>query len=138
MNRIEMNKYREMPETKQAELAAGLYKREDIAIERASDAIDEVPFAGEREAAIRNLDRESNLLRNVRSALARIADKSYGVCLPLRRGDQTQASRCGSMGQILHPLSGSCRPSRIRGQDNRRMIFWILIGRGRTSRPLCF
>jgi len=81
MNRIEMNKYRQMLETKQAELAAGLYKREDIAIERASDAIDEVQFAGEREAAIRNLDRESNLLRNVRSALARVADKSYGACL---------------------------------------------------------
>ena len=81
MNRIEMNKYRKMLEIKQAELAAGLYKREDIAIERASDAIDEVQFAGERELAIRNLDRESNLLRNVRSALARVADKSYGSCL---------------------------------------------------------
>ena len=32
-------------------------------------------------AAIRNLDRESNMLRNVRGALARIADGSYGICL---------------------------------------------------------
>jgi DnaK suppressor protein len=80
MNRTEMNKYREMLETKQAELTTGLYNREDIAIEKASDAIDGVQFAGEREAAIRNLDRESNRLRNVRSALARV-DKSYGACL---------------------------------------------------------
>ena len=81
MNRTEMNKYRETLETKQAELTAGLHNREDIAIERAPDAIDEVQFAGERELAIRNLDRESNLLRNVRSALARVADSSYGACL---------------------------------------------------------
>jgi DnaK suppressor protein len=81
MNRIEMNKYRKMLETKQAELTAGLYNREDIVIERASDAIDEVQFAGERELAIRNLDRESQLLRDVRGALARVADSSYGACL---------------------------------------------------------
>jgi DnaK suppressor protein len=40
-----------------------------------------VQLAGERELAIRNLDRESNLLRNVRLALARMADGSYGTCL---------------------------------------------------------
>ena len=33
------------------------------------------------ELAIRNLDRESSLLRNVRGALGRIADGSYGICL---------------------------------------------------------
>jgi len=31
--------------------------------------------------AIRNLDREASLLRNVRAALFRINDGSYGVCL---------------------------------------------------------
>jgi DnaK suppressor protein len=40
-----------------------------------------VQLAGERELAIRNLDRESSLLRNVRLALARIADGSYGTCM---------------------------------------------------------
>jgi DnaK suppressor protein len=40
-----------------------------------------VQLAGERELAIRNLDRESNLLRNVRGALGRIADGSYGICM---------------------------------------------------------
>ena len=81
MNRTEQNKYRAMLEAKQAELAAGLCKREGIAIEQASDAIDEVQLAGERELAIRNLDRGSNLLRNVLNALARVADSSYGACL---------------------------------------------------------
>ncbi|HEV3332372.1 MAG TPA: TraR/DksA C4-type zinc finger protein [Bryobacteraceae bacterium] len=81
MNRTEQNKYRAMLETKQAELTAGLCKRDGIAIEQASDAIDEVQLAGERELAIRNLDRGSNLLRDVLNALARVADSSYGFCL---------------------------------------------------------
>ena len=81
MNQTELNKYKAMLETKQAELSAGLRNREDIAIEKTPDAIDEVQLAGERELAIRNLDRESNLLRNVNGALGRIADGSYGVCL---------------------------------------------------------
>jgi DnaK suppressor protein len=81
MNQTEFEKYKTVLEAKQSELAAGLRNRDDIAIEKTPDAIDEVQLAGERELAIRNLDRESNLLRNVRSALARMADGSYGVCL---------------------------------------------------------
>jgi DnaK suppressor protein len=81
MNQTELKKYKAILEAKQAELSAGLRNRDDIAIEKTPDAIDEVQLAGERELAIRNLDRESNLLRNVRSALGRIADGSYGVCL---------------------------------------------------------
>jgi DnaK suppressor protein len=81
MNQTELNKYRATLEAKQAELSAGLRNRDDIAIEKTPDALDEVQLAGERELAIRNLDRESSLLRNVRSALARIADGSYGVCM---------------------------------------------------------
>lgn len=81
MKQTELEKYKAVLEAKQAELATGLRNREDIAIEKTPDALDEVQLAGERELAIRNLDRESNLLRNVRAALARIADGSYGVCL---------------------------------------------------------
>ena len=81
MTQTEINKYKAMLEAKQAELSAGLRNRDDIAIEKTPDAIDEVQLAGERELAIRNLDRESNLLRNVKGALARIADGSYGVCM---------------------------------------------------------
>src|SRR5215475_3063987 len=81
MTKTELNKYKQLLETKQTELAGGLRNREGIAIEKTADALDEVQLAGERELAIRNLDRESNLLRNVRSALGRMADGSYGVCL---------------------------------------------------------
>src|SRR6266487_6463381 len=81
MTKNELNKYKTLLETKQAELAGGLRNREGIAIEKTADALDEVQLAGERELAIRNLDRDSNLLRKVRAALGRIADGSYGTCL---------------------------------------------------------
>lgn len=81
MNQTEFNKYKHILEVKQAELAGGLRNRDEIVIEKTPDALDEVQLAGERELAIRNLDREANLLRQVRDALRRIADGSYGVCL---------------------------------------------------------
>ncbi len=82
MTRAELNKFRQTLEAKQAELAAAmLRKRDEIAIEKSADAIDEVQRAAERELVIRNLDRESNLLRNVRAALRRIHAGGFGICL---------------------------------------------------------
>jgi DnaK suppressor protein len=81
MSKTELEKYRKILETKKAELSGGLRNREDIVIEKTPDALDEVQLAGERELAIRNLDRETNLLRQVRLALARMNDGSYGTCM---------------------------------------------------------
>src|ERR1700680_1397340 len=81
MTKTELNKFKEVLETKQAELTQVLRNREGIAIEKSPDALDEVQGAAERELAIRNLDRESNLLRSVRGALGRIENGSFGVCL---------------------------------------------------------
>ncbi|HKE21844.1 MAG TPA: TraR/DksA family transcriptional regulator [Bryobacteraceae bacterium] len=81
MNKTELEKYKKILEAKQAELSVGLRNRDEIAIEKTPDALDEVQLAGERELAIRNLDRDSNMLRNVRGALSRIADGSYGICM---------------------------------------------------------
>ena len=81
MTKSELNKYRSIFEAKQAELEQFVRNREGIAIEKSPDALDEVQHASERELAIRNLDRESNLLRNVRAALRRIDEGSFGVCL---------------------------------------------------------
>src|SRR6185437_15907841 len=81
MQKSEYKKYRAALEAKQAELARGLGKRDEIAIEKTADALDEVQFATERELAIRNLDRESGMLRAVRSALARMDHGVYGACV---------------------------------------------------------
>lgn len=81
MTKTETNKYRNILEAKQAELEQVIRNREAITIEKSPDALDEVQHAAERELAIRNLDRESSMLRNVRSALRRFDDGSYGTCL---------------------------------------------------------
>jgi DnaK suppressor protein len=81
MTKAELDKMKAILEAKQAELSGALRNRDEIAIEKAPDALDEVQLAGERELAIRNLDRDSNMLRQIRRALARIADGSYGICL---------------------------------------------------------
>ncbi len=81
MTKTELNKYKEVLETKQAELAKVLRNREGITIEKSPDALDEVQNAAERELAIRNLDRESNLLRAVRAALHRMSEGTFGTCL---------------------------------------------------------
>jgi DnaK suppressor protein len=81
MTKTELNKFRNTLEAKQAELEQFVSNREGIAIEKSPDALDEVQHAAERELAIRNLDRESNLLRHVRGALRRIQDGSFGICL---------------------------------------------------------
>jgi DnaK suppressor protein len=81
MTKSEVNRFRRILEARQSELARVLRNREGIAIEKSADALDEVQHASERELAIRNLDRDSHLLRNVRTALQRMDDGSYGTCL---------------------------------------------------------
>jgi DnaK suppressor protein len=81
MTKTELNKFKNTLEAKQSELVHFVSNREGIVIEKSPDALDEVQHAAERELAIRNLDRESNLLRNVRGGLRRIQDGTFGTCL---------------------------------------------------------
>ena len=81
MTKTELAKFRKFLEDKLAELSEVVRNREGIAIEKNADALDEVQHAAERELAIRNLDRESQLLRSVRGALARMEDGSFGTCV---------------------------------------------------------
>jgi DnaK suppressor protein len=81
MTQAEVKKYKDILETRQAELVEVLRNRDAITIEKSPDALDEVQNAAERELAIRNLDRESNLLRNVRAALRRIDEGEFGTCV---------------------------------------------------------
>ena len=81
MTKTELNKFKKILENKQDELERVVRNRDAITIEKSADALDEVQHAAERELAIRNLDRESHLLRNVRLALRRLEDGSFGTCL---------------------------------------------------------
>ena len=77
----DLEKFKNILETKRAELSGSLRNRDEIVIEKAPDALDEVQLMGERELAIRNLSRDSDALRLIRPALNRIAHGTYGVCL---------------------------------------------------------
>jgi len=66
---------------KEAELARVLRKTDSIAIEKSADQMDEIQYASERDLAIRNLDQESALLRQVKAAFRRIQDGSFGICI---------------------------------------------------------
>jgi RNA polymerase-binding transcription factor len=81
MTDTELNRFNEILVSKQTELEQIVRNRDGIAIEKSADALDEVQHAAERDLAISNLDRESNLSRNVRSALRRIEERSFGICI---------------------------------------------------------
>jgi DnaK suppressor protein len=77
----EINGFQELLERKQADLLSVLRNRDGIAIEKSADQMDEIQYATERDLAIRNVDRESNLLRDVKDALRRIREGSFGACI---------------------------------------------------------
>jgi DnaK suppressor protein len=81
MSEKQLNSFRKLLEGKRKELLAGTSDREEIRIENAAEEFDRLQQQLNREVAIRNLDRESKLLKEVQSALARIDDESFGVCL---------------------------------------------------------
>ena len=76
-----LNGFRNVLEHKEAELAMVLRRRDGIAIEKSADEMDEIQYASERDLAICTADRESTLLREVRSTLRRIHDGTFGICL---------------------------------------------------------
>ena len=54
---------------------------DSIHIHQTADPADMVQEAGERDVAVQILDRESALVRQLRSAIGRIEDGTYGICL---------------------------------------------------------
>jgi len=92
---------REILKRKEADLIRTLQKREGISIERSADQMDEIQYASERDLAIGNVDRESTLLRDVKAAVRRMHDGSFGDCIecevpisPKRLAAVPWASRC--------------------------------------------
>jgi DnaK suppressor protein len=81
MMKCELDGFRKTLKTRQAELSAGLRKREALAIEASADELDQIQHAQERDFAMGALDRESVRLREIRAALERIDRGSFGICL---------------------------------------------------------
>lgn len=85
MAKNEFGKYRAALEAKLAEvereLGLALRDRENVSVQKAPDDVDLAQLTAERELAITNLDRLTSLKRQIKAALARIEDGTYGVCL---------------------------------------------------------
>ena len=97
-----------------------MQKRDDIAIEKSADQMDEIQYASERDLAIRNVDRESTLLRDVKAALRRIHDGSFGVCIECESAISSNAS------QPCHGrrVASSARPPPIRMGGKNAIVQW--------------
>jgi DnaK suppressor protein len=80
MTKTELNTFRRTLEHKQAELANGNRNREALAIETSPDELDRIQHASARDNAMNNLERTSERLREVRSALRRINAGTFGTC----------------------------------------------------------
>jgi DnaK suppressor protein len=86
---------------KAAELTAELQHRDGLMLEPEPDVFDQVQSAADRNLVIHALDRNSALLREIRAALDRIKDGTYGCCVncdetigPKRLSAAPWAARC--------------------------------------------
>jgi len=75
--------------------------RDSIAVRQSADPTDTTQQVGEREMASRSLTRNTSLVRDLRGALNRVAEGTYGVCVdceepiaPKRLAAVPWTSRC--------------------------------------------
>jgi DnaK suppressor protein len=81
MTTAKVQEVRKILEVKKKELMIGSSDRDEILIENAAEEFDRLQQQLNREVAIRNLDRESKLLKDVQAAINRMDDDSFGICL---------------------------------------------------------
>lgn len=81
MGHVELEHFEQILQTMLTDLERRLLNRDGITIEHTPDALDEVQYATERESAIRQLEQDSDRLRDVNGALRRIEEGGYGACL---------------------------------------------------------
>ena len=81
MTKNELKRFQLILVTRQTELENALHNREALAIDTSPDELDRVQHATEREMAIDNIERQSDRLHEVQSALRRIDADTFGICL---------------------------------------------------------
>ena len=81
MTTIELKTLRTALNNKLAEIGGSNGSREALAIDMSPDELDRIQNASEREYAMRDLERNSTRLREVRQALLRMEHGVYGTCL---------------------------------------------------------
>ena len=81
MTKTEIKKIQGILETRVIELSAATRRRDGIAIEKSAESLESRLLAVDREFAFRTLEAESVKLREVRAALQRIREGTYGTCI---------------------------------------------------------
>ena len=71
---------------KLAELTNQPKGRDRIAVETSPDEVEECLLAAERDIALMDLGRMSSTCRQIRAALKRVRDESFGICTRCERG----------------------------------------------------
>ena len=67
-------------ESKHGELLGALSERDELRIEYLADRLDRVASSRDREITVRRLDTITRLIHDIRYALLRIEEGSYGFC----------------------------------------------------------
>ena len=80
MTKTDLSRFETILNAQIIELEQLIRHRDGIRVERSADELEEIQQASERALAVCNLDRESNQLRNVRAAILRIHEGSFGKC----------------------------------------------------------
>jgi len=81
MKRAELEKYKELLEARERELAKRLRTREQISFPKTPEPEEEAQMTTQQDLAVLDRNQAAKLLRQVRAALERIEDGSYGICL---------------------------------------------------------
>ena len=80
MASTEINKFRQFLSGGASELTAATRRRDAIVIEQSAEELERSFLASVREVAMHNLEGDSVKLREVRAAMRRIDEGTYGIC----------------------------------------------------------
>jgi DnaK suppressor protein len=114
---LETHRYRAILESKLEELLGFPLERDELQIEQMADPLDQVKSSVDRDLAVQQIDQQARLIRDIRSALTKIEEDSYGQCehcehaIPGKRLDvipwarlcvscQSEAETAGHVGKI--------------------------------------
>jgi len=81
MKQTDAQRFKSILESLRQVLEQPVRRLDEIAVESSPDALDQVQHASNRELAIRQLEFDSNRLRNLRQAIQRIEEGTYGACI---------------------------------------------------------
>jgi DnaK suppressor protein len=80
MTSTEISRFRQFLSGRASELTAATRRRDAIVIEQSAEELERSFLASVREVAMQNLEGDSVKLREVRAAMRRIDEGTYGIC----------------------------------------------------------